>query len=99
MDIRKKSFTAFKAGHRYNWKFWRDSHIGLWFLEDYTGYVRTLERNWLAWQAMNAVTYYVDHERGRTRDSALNSAWFGEGANLKQSALDLALKYTEVLYA
>jgi len=52
-----------------------------------------------AWQVMNAVTYYVDHERGRTRDSALNSAWFGEGANLKQSALDLALKYTEVLYA
>jgi hypothetical protein len=52
-----------------------------------------------AWQAYNAVTYYVDHERGRTRDSALNSAWFGEGAQLKQSALDLALAYTEAIYA
>jgi phage/plasmid-like protein (TIGR03299 family) len=52
-----------------------------------------------AWQAMNAVTYYVDHERGRTRDSALNSAWFGEGAQLKQNALDLAIAYSEAIYA
>jgi phage/plasmid-like protein (TIGR03299 family) len=52
-----------------------------------------------AWQAYNAVTYYVDHERGRTRDSALNSAWFGEGAGLKQNALDLAMAYTEAIYA
>jgi hypothetical protein len=47
MENKKKSFTAFKAGHRYSWKFWRDAASQLWFLEDYTGYVRTLERNWL----------------------------------------------------
>jgi phage/plasmid-like protein (TIGR03299 family) len=51
-----------------------------------------------AWNAFNAVTYYVDHDRGRTRDSGLNSAWYGEGAKVKQDALDLALAYTEALY-
>lgn len=49
------------------------------------------------WNAYNAVTRYVDHERGRTRDSALNSAWYGEGATVKQNALDLALAYTEAI--
>jgi phage/plasmid-like protein (TIGR03299 family) len=42
------------------------------------------------WGAVNAVTEYVDHERGKQRDSALNAAWFGDGANLKDRAFTVA---------
>jgi len=45
-----------------------------------------------AWGLLNAVTRYVDHEKGRNRDSALNSAWFGVGKDLKQKAYTKALK-------
>jgi phage/plasmid-like protein (TIGR03299 family) len=41
---------------------------------------------------LNAVTQYVDHERrARSTDHRLESAWFGQGATLKQKALDQAL--------
>lgn len=50
-----------------------------------------------AWNTYNAVTYYVDHVRGRGEASATESSLFGEGANLKQSALDLAIQYTSLL--
>jgi len=40
--------------------------------------------------AFNGTTYYVDHVRGRNRDSGLTAAWFGAGANLKQNAYELA---------
>lgn len=41
---------------------------------------------------LNSVTEYVDHEsRARSTDHRLNSAWFGQGATLKQKALDQAL--------
>jgi len=46
--------------------------------------------------AFNGVTYYVDHRRGRSRDSGLAAAWFGEGARLKQKAYDLAGNIAEV---
>jgi phage/plasmid-like protein (TIGR03299 family) len=44
-----------------------------------------------AWGLLNAVTQYVDHER-RARNSQfrMDSAWFGQGAALKQRALDVA---------
>jgi phage/plasmid-like protein (TIGR03299 family) len=46
-----------------------------------------------AWGLLNAVTEYVDHERrARTRDHRLDSAWFGQGAALKQRALEKALE-------
>jgi phage/plasmid-like protein (TIGR03299 family) len=46
-----------------------------------------------AWGLLNAVTQYVDHERrARTQDSRMDSAWFGQGAALKQRALDQALQ-------
>jgi phage/plasmid-like protein (TIGR03299 family) len=46
-----------------------------------------------AWGLLNAVTEFVDHERrARSQEYRLDSAWFGQGANLKQRALDQALQ-------
>lgn len=48
-----------------------------------------------AWGLLCAVTEYVDHERrARNADYRLDSAWFGQGAGLKQRALDAALALT-----
>ncbi|WP_288841909.1 DUF932 domain-containing protein [uncultured Deefgea sp.] len=45
-----------------------------------------------AWGLLNAVTEYVDHQRrARSQDYRLDSAWFGQGAQLKQKALNQAL--------
>lgn len=45
-----------------------------------------------AWGLLNAVTQYVDHERrARNSEYRMDSAWFGQGAALKQRALGLAL--------
>lgn len=45
-----------------------------------------------AWGLLNAVTEYVDHERrSRSIEHRMDSAWFGQGATLKQRALDTAL--------
>ena len=46
------------------------------------------------WAALNAVSYYVDHERpvrgGEYRDDRrLDASWFGNGAELRQRAYDL----------
>ena len=47
------------------------------------------------WDALNAVTEFVDHHRGVSsgssaeRDKNLNSAWFGTGADLKTTAWNL----------
>lgn len=48
------------------------------------------------WQAFNAVTYAVDHELGRSTDTRMASAWFGQGAKKKVDALNLAVKMAEV---
>lgn len=46
-----------------------------------------------AWGALNAVTEFVDHsKRARSQEYRMDSAWFGQGANLKQRALDHALQ-------
>jgi len=46
-----------------------------------------------AWGLLNAVTEFVDHEkRARSQEYRLDSAWFGQGANLKQRAMDYALQ-------
>ncbi|RUS67260.1 hypothetical protein CUZ56_01203 [Saezia sanguinis] len=46
-----------------------------------------------AWGLLCAVTEYVDHERrARNTDNRLDSAWFGQGALIKQKALDQALQ-------
>ena len=46
-----------------------------------------------AWGLLNAVTEFVDHEkRARSQEFRLDSAWFGQGAALKQRALQHALQ-------
>lgn len=45
-----------------------------------------------AWGLVNAVTEYVDHQRrARSQDHRLDSAWFGQGAQMKNRALEQAL--------
>lgn len=41
------------------------------------------------WAMLNAVTELVDHERGRSDNTRLESAWFGTGAALKNRAVEL----------
>ena len=41
------------------------------------------------WGMLNAVTELVDHERGRSDNTRMESAWFGTGANIKARALEL----------
>ena len=44
------------------------------------------------WGLLSAMTEFVDHERrARSREYRLESAWFGQGAALKQRALEQAL--------
>jgi phage/plasmid-like protein (TIGR03299 family) len=48
--------------------------------------------NGTAWGLLNALTEYVDHERrARSNEYRMDSAWFGQGAQIKQRALDAAL--------
>ncbi len=48
------------------------------------------------WGAVNGVTYYADHMRGRTQDTRLASAWFGESNLLKSKAMEVALEMAGV---
>jgi len=46
-----------------------------------------------AWGLLSAMTEFVDHERrARNQEYRLDSGWFGQGAALKQRALDQALQ-------
>ena len=46
-----------------------------------------------AWGLLSAVTEFVDHHKqARSNDNRLDSAWFGQGAQIKQRALDTALQ-------
>ena len=46
-----------------------------------------------AWGLLNSVTEFVDHHRrARNNDNRRDSAWFGQGATLKQKAWEEALK-------
>jgi phage/plasmid-like protein (TIGR03299 family) len=53
--------------------------------------IQATKNTW--WAALNAVTYYVDHEAGRDRENALNSAWFGTNAKKKRDAVSLAYEF------
>lgn len=50
------------------------------------------EANGTAWGLLNAVTQHVDWNRGRTDNSRITSAWFGEGAKLKEQARDILVE-------
>jgi phage/plasmid-like protein (TIGR03299 family) len=47
------------------------------------------------WRALNAITQFVDYERGRTQNSRLDGAWFGVGDSIKSRAFDLLVKTPE----
>ena len=53
----------------------------------------TLESaNGTAFGLLNSITEFVDHDRrARNNDYRLDSAWFGQGASIKQRALDEAI--------
>ena len=44
------------------------------------------------WGAVNGVSWFCDHERGRSADTRLVSAWFGDSASLKVKAMSVALE-------
>jgi hypothetical protein len=45
---------------------------------------------------LNAVTEYVDHEkRARSQDNRLVNAWFGDGAELKTKAYQMAVQMAD----
>lgn len=49
-----------------------------------------------AWGLLNAVTEYVDHQRrARSQDYRLDSAWFGQGAQLKEAAHAKAMELVD----
>jgi hypothetical protein len=48
------------------------------------------------WNTYNGVTWHVDHVQGRTDESGVDSALFGEGALLKERALDVARGFAGV---
>jgi len=49
------------------------------------------EGSW--WQPFNSVTFLIDHLAGRTNDNRLTSAWYGQGRNIKNVALEQAIEF------
>lgn len=47
------------------------------------------------WRALNAVTQFVDYERGRSANSRLDGAWFGVGDAIKSRAFSLLVNTPE----
>lgn len=68
--------------------------------EDAMSYLHTqpgasfAEGSW--WQAFNTVTYMTDHKLGRSADTRIASAWYGQNRIKKEKALDLAIEYAEL---
>lgn len=42
-----------------------------------------------AWGALNAVTEFIDHVKGRNQSARLMDAWYGQGGKFKERALDI----------
>jgi len=47
------------------------------------------------WQAFNAVTFSIDHILGRSQETRLESAWYGQNRQKKINALELAVEMAE----
>lgn len=47
------------------------------------------------WQVFNSVTFMTDHLMGRSAESRLNSAWFGQNQTRKVKALQKAVEFAE----
>lgn len=45
------------------------------------------------WQAVNSVTYLLDHKVGRSSDTRMTSAWFGANQARKEKAVNKAVEY------
>lgn len=45
------------------------------------------------WQALNSVTYLTDHKMGRSSESRMQSAWFGQNQARKIKAVNKAVEY------
>ena len=45
------------------------------------------------WQALNSVTYLTDHKMGRSAESRMQSAWFGQNQARKVKAVNKAVEY------
>ena len=45
------------------------------------------------WQPYNSVTFLIDHIAARNDDNRLSSAWYGQGKNIKNKALETALEF------
>lgn len=49
------------------------------------------EGSW--WQVFNSVTYLTDHQMGRSTETRLNSAWFGQNQARKVKAFSTAVEF------
>ena len=47
-----------------------------------------------AWGLLNAVTEHIDYAAGKTQDTRMKSAWFGEGDRVKRKILEELLQIT-----
>lgn len=47
------------------------------------------------WRALNCVTEWVDHERGKSDDTRMTSAWFGAGEGIKNRAYEMLMSEDE----
>lgn len=47
------------------------------------------------WGLVNAVSYVVDHQMGRSRQTALKNAWLGNTANIKRRAFETAIEWAK----
>jgi phage/plasmid-like protein (TIGR03299 family) len=62
------------------------------FKDMWKGYVEGKGAEETIWGLFNGVTYTIDHTRGRSNDTRLDSSLFGTGAALKQKAWIKALE-------
>ncbi len=47
------------------------------------------------WQALNAITFTIDHKLSRTADARMSSAWYGQNQTRKVKALHKAVDFAE----